>query len=477
MKQITLKMSSTVNPSPKAVPDDRVGFVLRDGTSLRDLIDVEKREVSLRVLTDPELYQLELERLFARAWIGVAHESEIPNPGDFVLRSMGEDSVIVTRGSDGRIDVLLNVCSHRGMQVCRTDSGTATSFRCPYHGWVFGQDGRYLGAPFEREMYGDTLDKPALGLSRARVGTYAGIVFATWDAGAPSLEDYLGDIKWYLDVMFRRTDAGLEVVGLPQRFIVRANWKCASEQWAGDGYHGATLHRSIEELGLGKSASLEVLVGINVSTPQGHGLRCINLKKVITALFGADAGAKSIRDKLRLVPPSGLTPEMVDQVERHLDEEQLRAMADTPPGVGQLFPNFFVWNIPGFASDGGPPVGFGRFHTTIPRGPECFEMISWTLVEKDAPDALKERARMISTINMGVSGFVEQDDAEAWPSLQRSAKGVMGRQKTLKYGSLLGVHKPADWGGPGLVYDGMSKDDNQWNWWLRYREFMTGRAW
>ncbi|MGH7899043.1 MAG: aromatic ring-hydroxylating oxygenase subunit alpha, partial [Candidatus Binatia bacterium] len=259
-----------MRPSPNSRSEDS-GIVLTDGTTLRELIDVEKREVSLRVLTDPELYQRELERLFAKAWVGIAHESEIPNCGDFVLRYVGEDSVIVVRQTDGTIVCMLNVCAHRGMQVCRTDSGTASSFRCPYHGWLFGQDGRYLGAPFEKEMYGDALDKPSLGLHRARVGTYAGIVFVTWDLSAPSLEDYLGDIKWYLDLMFARTDAGLEVVGCPQRFIVRANWKCASEQWAGDGYHGATLHRSIEELGLGKSASLEVLVGINVSTREGHG--------------------------------------------------------------------------------------------------------------------------------------------------------------------------------------------------------------
>lgn len=136
--------------------DSQVGPVLSDGTALCDLVDVDRREVAMRVLTDPDVYRLELDRLFARSWIVVAHESEIPNPGDFVSRYIGEDPVIVTRTRTGEIKILLNVCSHQGMGVCRAEMGNATQFRCPYHGWVYDQTGRFLGSPVAKEqMHGD----------------------------------------------------------------------------------------------------------------------------------------------------------------------------------------------------------------------------------------------------------------------------------------------------------------------------------
>src|SRR5262249_4712232 len=154
----------------------------------------------------------------------------------------------VARTRDGEIVVMLNVCTHRGMQVCRAEVGNATKFRCPYHGWVFGDDGKFMAAPFEKEMYGAVLDKAALGLEQARVSTHARIISATWDPGAPPLDEFLGDFTWYLDTMFKRSKLGLEVCGAPQRFVVNANWKLASEQFNGaDGYHALTLHRSLME--------------------------------------------------------------------------------------------------------------------------------------------------------------------------------------------------------------------------------------
>ena len=96
----------------------RKGPRLADGKYMGDLIDLEKREVAMRVYSDPEIYQFELDRIFNRSWLKVGHVSEIPNPGDYMLSYMGEDSVIVIRGRDNQVRILLNVCSHRGMEVC-----------------------------------------------------------------------------------------------------------------------------------------------------------------------------------------------------------------------------------------------------------------------------------------------------------------------------------------------------------------------
>jgi phenylpropionate dioxygenase-like ring-hydroxylating dioxygenase large terminal subunit len=450
--------------------DLRSAPVLRDGTAPSALIDDGRREVSRRLLTDPEVYELELEHLFAKAWIFLAHESEIAQPLSYVTRHIGEDAVIVSRGADGSISVLLNSCAHRGMPLCRTDRGEGRQFRCPYHGWVFARDGRFLAAPFEKEMYGDSMDKSAYGLRTARVDVHAGFVFATWDDEAPPLADFLGDISWYLDTMFDRTDAGMEVVGAPQRFIVQANWKTASEQWAGDGYHAMTLHQSLTDLGLADYSRGSW--AINVST-LGHNLRCSGNPK---RFWGASTEGLSLEEQLRALPPPGTTAEMLDEVMRHLSEPQLRILTETPPSVGQLFPNLFVWNTPGLAADG-TVSSITRIHTTYPKGPDSLELLSWSLVEREAPAEIRAVAKRTSVLMTGISGFIEQDDAETWPGIQRASRGFIGRSETLKYNAVLGERRPEGWVGGGTVYDGFSKDDPQWNWWLRYRQFMDSAAW
>ena len=78
--------------------------------------DVEKG-IPARIFSDPEIYDLEMERLFAKTWVFLAHESEIPSPGDYVVRYITNDSFIVARDEKGKIQVLLNVCRHRGMEI------------------------------------------------------------------------------------------------------------------------------------------------------------------------------------------------------------------------------------------------------------------------------------------------------------------------------------------------------------------------
>ena len=164
---------------------------LTDGTRIEDLIDIEKREVSARVLSDPEIYQLELERIFGKAWLLLGHDTEIPKAGDYVVRDMGEDQVIVSRDRAGQVHVLLNMCTHQGMRVAM-DRGCTQVHRCVYHGWAFRPDGSFIGAPIEREqMHGSLCPKEGLGLRKARVQLYGGLIFATWNI-RPSLEEFSG---------------------------------------------------------------------------------------------------------------------------------------------------------------------------------------------------------------------------------------------------------------------------------------------
>ena len=110
----------------------------------KGLVDLTRGQVSREIFVNEEIYREEQERLFARAWLFVGHESQIPNPGDFFVSGMGEESVILCRDRAGEIHVFLNSCRHRGMKVCRYDEGNTPVFTCPYHGWSYG-DRRQAG--------------------------------------------------------------------------------------------------------------------------------------------------------------------------------------------------------------------------------------------------------------------------------------------------------------------------------------------
>jgi len=451
---------------------------LYDGTMLSELIDYDRREVDLRVLSDPQVYRLELDRLFGRTWIMVGHETEIPNPGDFVLRYIGEDVVIVSRQQDGSIAILLNVCAHRGMQVCRAARGNASTFSCPYHAWVFGQDGHFVGAPFEREMYGEALDKSQLGLQRARAETLGGVIFGNWDPNAPSLREFFGDLTWYLECLLCRTDAGLEVLGTPQRSLVRANWKCPAEQGSVDGYHAIGLHRSFAELGFfgtGNTAEAAGLYSIDISA-SGGGLRCQTASGLPFTVNDGWRQAVPLdpAQAIAQAPPPGLTAELVPELRNHLSAEQVELIAAGGPSVGQAFPTFEFLYFYGPLSETEPPGPVIALHTWGPKGPDAFEIWTWVLAERDAPEALKEAGRKAAIRSMGSSGMVEMDDGEAWPSQTRSARGAIGGRQRFRYHAFHGHNPPEDFPGPGEVHTGITRDDGQWGWWQRYFRFMLG---
>jgi phenylpropionate dioxygenase-like ring-hydroxylating dioxygenase large terminal subunit len=147
---------------------------------LDSLVDVDRGVISREIFVNEEIYRRELERIFARAWLFVGHESQIPKPGDFLVSSMGEESVILCRDRAGRIHVFLNSCRHRGMRVCRYDEGSTVEFMCPYHGWSYTTDGTLVGVPFLKDAYGPQLDTSQWGLIQvAQMENYKGTIWAT----------------------------------------------------------------------------------------------------------------------------------------------------------------------------------------------------------------------------------------------------------------------------------------------------------
>src|SRR5271169_4875809 len=224
----------------------------------KGLVDLGQGRISREIFVNDEIYAQEQERLFARAWLFVGHDSQIPNPGDFVVSRMGEESVILTRDRTQKIHVFLNSGRHRGMKVCRYDEGNTTVFTCPYHGWSYGTDGRLAGVPYFREAYHSQLDRSQWGLVEvAQLANYKGAIWATWDRQAPSFAEYLGDFVRYLDLTLETWDggdSGVEVLGGIQKWIMPCNWKFPAENFCGDSYHNIS-HRSVDLAGIGPSGS------------------------------------------------------------------------------------------------------------------------------------------------------------------------------------------------------------------------------
>ena len=195
------------------------------------------------VYRDPLVFEREMNTIFARSWIFVAHESEVADGGDYKIARIGRQPVIVSRSADDRrINVMFNRCRHRGSAVCQRETGNANFFRCAYHGWTYSSDGELIGVPFA-DGYGEGFDKDTMGLVHVpRVDTYRGFIFATLDPDAPRLEDYLGHARPYLDFIAELGD-GIELSAHAHKLVYHGNWKLQVENTI-DPYHFSFTHKS-----------------------------------------------------------------------------------------------------------------------------------------------------------------------------------------------------------------------------------------
>ena len=193
----------------------------------------------------PAVFELEMARIFARAWLFVGHASQIPAPGDFITTRVCRQPVIMSRDEDGEIHLLFNRCTHRGAQVCVLPRGTARRFECPYHGWVFRTDGSHAGAPYPGRYAKGFLDGGRLDLARVpRMAVYRGFVFGCLSAEGPTLEDFLGPMRAHIDDMVDRApDGEIEASAGVFRYRFQANWKIQIEN-QNDLYHPMFTHAS-----------------------------------------------------------------------------------------------------------------------------------------------------------------------------------------------------------------------------------------
>jgi glycine betaine catabolism A len=171
-----------------------------------------------RYYTDPDLFRDEFERFYCQSWICAGRDSQIPSPGDYFLRDIGDESVIITRDGEGLLRAFFNVCRHRGTRICAQDEGRFPGrIQCGYHGWTYGLDGRLLGAPHAHDDF-CRQDYP---LNRVHAEVWDGHIFINLSAEPAPLASQLEDLP-------RKFEHWQMADLRPYRSIaynVKANWK------------------------------------------------------------------------------------------------------------------------------------------------------------------------------------------------------------------------------------------------------------
>ena len=420
--------------------------------SAADYVNGASGTVDRRIFWDPAIYQQELERVFFRSWLFVAHESQVEQPGAFVTTYMGEDSVIVVRGDDQAINVFLNSCPHRGNRVCFADSGQSRSFVCNYHGWAFGLEGALKKMPkmgLYKASPGFRMED--WGLRRARVASYKGLVFATFDETAPSLDAWLGDFRWYLDAVLDVEDGGSEFLpGGATRSVINCNWKFPADNFVGDIYHALWTHLGGADPTLGRHGGVIVEnEGSYHVSVNGHGWE-------FNDSFFGNAATMGDRELLRYMRSR----------QTAITERLGKFRADMWGAVSSatIFPNFAF--LPGYFT----------FRTFQPKGPTKTEIHAWTLVPKNMPDDIKDRFRRGSMRTFSPGGILEMDDGENWEHSTQANAGFVTRHQNLCYAMAPGgLSANADL--PGIVHEGQLSDANQRLFYRRWAEMMDAPSW
>lgn len=437
---------------------------------LKTLLDccekqLESSTLPASIFNNEAVFAAEMKRIFGRVWVFLGFDSEIPNKGDYVLRQIGLDSVIVVRDETGTVNVLSNHCRHRGTEICYVDQGNASHFRCPYHGWVYRNNGDWQTAPHVTRAYRE-LDPKQWGLFKApHVEVFHGLIFASLADDAPSLRDELGGAAWMLDACFGLHPDGMRVIGPPDRWRIKSDWKVGAENFGGDNYHADTVHVSLDDVGMVE-----------------------NLRQMVTFISQYDLGNGHIftgHDFLKWFGPGwdiwGYPQDLIDKFSvSGLDEAQRSMLSGSVPVTGTIFPNLTYLRFPGSPDPGVQPLAiYTSLRQWQPVAPGVMELWSWQLTWNAASNEYTKACYAAGQNAFSSSGVFEQDDTAAWEGIPRAAKSEFpAQQNDMTFNYQLGHEGMSDnpvdetWQGPGVVRRSGIGEQNQRSFYQRWLKEM-----
>jgi phenylpropionate dioxygenase-like ring-hydroxylating dioxygenase large terminal subunit len=405
-------------------------------TPTGSFVDAENGFVRREAFTSDDVYRTEFDQIFDRSWIYLGHESEIPAPGDYVTRRLGSAPVIVVRTDDGEVRALLNTCRHRGTKLCRGDAGRAANFVCPYHGWSYRNNGELVTTTFN-DHFPENTDFSQFNLVPVpRLERRYGMIFGCWDSGVISLDEYLGDVSWYLKSFFDRTPGGMEILGPPHRWAVDSNWKVGALNFIGDSQHVATTHAGPITLDRVRAAKEGFSVAgqdsFQVVTDEGHGCTLTYLAPGMPA-------------------PNYEThnPELQQLYDEKLAPDQIGMLHNLRVCVGNVFPHLSFIET---QADRGQKAVILRLWQ--PTSGKSMEVLSWVFAEKEASDEYKDNVLKKGFHNFGAAGVFEQDDMELWISATDASDNPIAAQFPYSFHTALPYMNTtvADYEWPGRAY-------------------------
>ena len=424
------------------------------GPWVREDRDAGRFQVNREVFVAADILAREHRAIFDHCWIYLGHGSEIAEPGRFVSRPVAGRPLIFCRDKDGTVHGLLNTCRHRGAAVCRERAGTARTFYCMYHGWVYGLDGALRAVPGQ-EAYPPGFDKAEMGLVRVpRLEQYRDFWFVNFDPEAPPLVEYLAGATEYLDLVTEQSPSGrMQLVTGVQEYDIAANWKLLVENSVDD-YHLLATHTTWMTYMRNS--------GVQTAPPRGSGLL------LPTAGRGKDLGNGHLcidnpnyrgRPVARWISIYGedAKPD-IDAIRAELvarlGESRAARVADTNRNL-VIFPNLVI--------NDGSAVTVRAF---FPVAPDKMRVTSWALGPVEETEAQRARRLDAYLTFYGPGGFATPDDVEAL----ESAQAGYGTWREVPWNDLSrGMAKP--------IEDQLDTDEHHLRvFWRRWSALMEGTA-
>ena len=399
--------------------------------------------VPYEVFTDPKIYALENERIFrGEVWNYLAHEIELPNPGDFVTNWVGQTQVVIVRDKDQGISAFENSCAHRGAQLVTQVRGHMLKVACPYHLWTYSLKGDLVGVPMAQGVNGkggmpEGFSKADHGLKKLKVQTHGGLIFGSYSTAPPELLDFLGphSLSQIERLLVQRKP---KVLGyLRQR--IPGNWKLYNEN-VRDPYHGSLLHQ------------FQVSFGLQQPTMKGG----IKLDADLKNTWNHSILSETDKDNQKLVEKAFEGTGKYNPNMKMADPSLTQVPLDLGDGykttILSIFPSLIIAQV-----DNTYAIRHLR-----PKGPDMVELhITYLGFEDDTPEQTQDK--LLTANFIGPAGYISLEDGEALRLVQ---EGIKSRAA--------GNHEVLEMGGVGDIKDTdyLSQEISIRGFWTFYHKIM-----